>query len=83
METDAAISGMTIYIPIGDTNEAVEVAVDDLPDDEGEILGILQAELAPLDVWLHVAKAYSSKGKEEQFRNILEEATQPGEKSAG
>jgi len=75
METDAAISGMTIYIPIGDTNEAVEVAVNDLPD--------LQAELAPLDVWLHVAKAYLSKGKEEQFRNILEEATQPGEKSAG
>ncbi|EEH57634.1 PAF1 complex protein Ctr9, partial [Micromonas pusilla CCMP1545] len=68
---------MTIYIPIGDTNEAVEVAVNDLPDDEGEILGILQAELAPLDVWLHVAKAYLSKGKEEQFRNILEEATQP------
>ena len=61
METDAYVPGMSIYVPISGTDEAVAVKVDDLPD-VADLLGLLQAELAPLGLWLDLAKAYLQRG---------------------
>lgn len=80
-EADAgyvAGTGISIYVPITGTDEAVAVPVDQLPEDVDEVLGILQAELAPLGLWLDFAKAYLQRGKEEQFRAILESGCSPG-----
>jgi RNA polymerase-associated protein CTR9 len=80
METETYTgAGISIYVPITGTNEAVAVPVDQLPEDVDEVLGILQAELAPLGLWLDFAKAYLQRGKEEQFRAILESGCSPGE----
>ena len=70
METDAYVPGMSIYVPISGTDEAVAVKVDDLPD-VADLLGLLQAELAPLGLWLDLAKAYLQRGMEEQFIEIM------------
>ena len=59
-------------MPITGTDEAVAIPVNDLPEDVDEVLGILQAELAPLGLWLDLAKAYLQQGKEEQCKAILE-----------
>ena len=82
METDtyAGGTGISIYVPITGTDEAVAVPVDHLPEDVDEVLGILQAELAPLGLWLDFARAYLQRGKEEQFRAILESGCSPGER---
>lgn len=44
-----------ILIPIKDSDELVKVYVDELPEDSGDILNILKAEIAPLDVWIEFA----------------------------
>ena len=48
------------------------------PDSVHDLLGLLQAELAPLGVWLDLAKAYLQRGKEEQFREIMATGCSPG-----
>lgn len=78
METDAYVDGLSIYVPISGTDEAVAFKVDDLPDSVHDLLGLLQAELAPLGVWLDLAKAYLQRGKEEQFREIMATGCSPG-----
>ena len=83
METDIGGTGISIYVPITGTDEAVAVSVDHLPENVDEVLGILQAELAPLGLWLDFAKAYLQRGKEEQFRAILESGCSPGERKPG
>ena len=83
METDTGGTGISIYVPITGTDEAVAVSVDHLPENVDEVLGILQAELAPLGLWLDFAKAYLQRGKEEQFRAILESGCSPGERKPG
>ena len=70
METDAYVPGMSIYVPISGTDEAVAVKVDDLPD-VADLLGLLQAEPAPLGLWRDLAKAYLQRGMEEQFIEIM------------
>lgn len=77
MDTGTYVAGESIYIPISGTDEAVAVKVDDLPD-VADLLGLLQAELAPLGLWLDLAKAYLQRGKEEHFRAILETGCSPG-----
>jgi len=78
MDAYAESAGISIYVPITGTDEAVAVPVDELPEDADEVLGILQAELAPLGLWLDFAKAYLQRGKEEQFIAILESGCSPG-----
>jgi hypothetical protein len=78
MDTGAYVAGESIYIPISGTDEAVALNVDDLPENVDDVLGLLQAELSPLGLWLDLAKAYLQRGKEEQFRAILETGCSPG-----
>ncbi|XP_022966619.1 protein CTR9 homolog isoform X1 [Cucurbita maxima] len=66
-----------VYIPVQNSEEEVRVALDQLPRDASDILDILKAEQAPLDLWLIIAREYFKQGKLEQFRQILEEGSSP------
>lgn len=67
----------SVYIPVQNSEEEVRVALDQLPRDATDILDILKAEQAPLDLWLIIAREYFKQGKIEQFRQILEEGSSP------
>ena len=47
--------GEAIMIPVRDSEELVRVNLDELPKDAEEIIEILKAEFAPLDIWLKFA----------------------------
>uniref|UniRef100_A0A6M2EYU5 Uncharacterized protein n=1 Tax=Populus davidiana TaxID=266767 RepID=A0A6M2EYU5_9ROSI len=64
-----------VYIPVQNSEEEVRVALDQLPRDASDILDILKAEQAPLDLWLIIAREYFKQGKLDQFRQILEEGS--------
>ncbi|PSS20777.1 hypothetical protein CEY00_Acc09816 [Actinidia chinensis var. chinensis] len=66
-----------VYIPVQNSEEEVRVVLDQLPRDASDILDILKAEQAPLDLWLVIAREYFKQGKIEQFRQILEEGSSP------
>ncbi|CAN4084659.1 unnamed protein product [Withania somnifera] len=66
-----------VYIPVQNSEEEVRVALDQLPRDASDILDILKAEQAPLDIWLIIAREYFKQGKIDQFRQILEEGSSP------
>ncbi|XP_015889352.2 protein CTR9 homolog [Ziziphus jujuba] len=67
----------SVYIPVQNSEEEVRVALDQLPRDASDIVDILKAEQAPLDIWLIIAREYFKQGKLEQFRQILEEGSSP------
>lgn len=48
-----------VYIPVQNSEEEVRVALDQLPRDASDILDILKAEQAPLDLWLIIAVPFS------------------------
>ncbi|KAI3864291.1 hypothetical protein MKX03_006124 [Papaver bracteatum] len=66
-----------VYIPVQNSEEEVRVTLDSLPRDASDILDILKAEQAPLDLWLIIAREYFKQGKTEQFREILDEGCSP------
>ncbi|KAL9676889.1 hypothetical protein QQ045_005110 [Rhodiola kirilowii] len=66
-----------VYIPVQNSEEEVRVVLDQLPRDASDILDILKAEQAPLDLWLIIAREYFKQGKVEQFKQILEEGSSP------
>ena len=66
-----------ILIPVVATDEVVSIDVTDLPDDADEMLEVLTAELAPLSLWIEVAKAYLAQGKYAQYERVLEFGTSP------
>ena len=47
--------GQILQIPIRGSEEVVEVKLDELPDDPADIIDIMKAEFAPLDLWLQFA----------------------------
>ena len=67
---------MSILIPVYNSDEVVEVSANELPDDEGEVIDILQAELAPLDLWLRFAVEYYRQGRLDSFSNLLQPITE-------
>ncbi|KAL5098317.1 hypothetical protein RYX36_002644 [Vicia faba] len=67
----------SVYIPVQNSEEEVRVNLDQLPRDASDILDILKAEQAPLDLWLIIAREYFKQGKVDQFRQILEEGSSP------
>ncbi|XP_051148255.1 protein CTR9 homolog [Andrographis paniculata] len=67
----------SVYIPVHNSEEEVRVQLDQLPRDATDILDILKAEQAPLDLWLVIAREYFKQGKMEQFKQILEEGSSP------
>lgn len=63
---------MTIFIPVHNSDEVVEVQIGKLPEDENEIIDILMAELAPLDLWLRFAVEYYRQGRHVSFTKMLD-----------
>ena len=62
---------MTIEIPLKDSDEVIELGLDQLPDGE-EVLTILIQESCPLHVWIRLAIGYYRQGKHADFVRILE-----------
>lgn len=71
--------GSELVIPVNEATLGVVVPLNALPDDEAEILQILQAEQAPLRLWIEFANAYLAAGKKEQCRNVINDGCHPGE----
>ena len=67
-----------ITIPVSQSNLAVVVSLDALPEDENDILQILQAEQAPLRLWIEFANAYLACGKKDQCQRVLEDGCHSG-----
>jgi RNA polymerase-associated protein CTR9 len=63
----------SIEIPVRESNEVVEVFLDELPNDPSEIRAILYAEGAPIELFLHFAIEYYYQGKFEEFRYLIKE----------
>lgn len=61
----------TIEIPLKDSDEVIELGLDQLPDGE-EVLSILKQESCPLHVWIRLSIAYYKQGKINDFVHILE-----------
>jgi hypothetical protein len=55
MADEDEVKVRSLLIPVKNSTQAVEVFVDELPDDVNDIIDILRAEIAPLDVWLKFA----------------------------
>ncbi|KAH7315077.1 hypothetical protein KP509_21G032800 [Ceratopteris richardii] len=66
-----------VYIPVQNSSEEVRVDLDELPRDAADILDILKAEQAPLNLWLVFAREYFKQGKIKEFLQILEEGSSP------
>ncbi|KAH9292159.1 hypothetical protein KI387_042658 [Taxus chinensis] len=66
-----------VYIPVQNSEEEVTVELDNLPKDATDILDILKAEQAPLNLWLIIAREYFKQGKINEFQQILEEGSSP------
>lgn len=64
-----------MYIPVQNSEEEVRVNLDQLPEEAVDILDILKAEQAPLDLWLVIAREYFKQGKIKQFQQILAEGS--------
>ena len=60
-----------LAIPIQGSEEEIEIPVEDLPEDAGEIIDILTEESAPPQTWTSFAVAYYRRGKKENFQRIL------------
>jgi RNA polymerase-associated protein CTR9 len=61
-----------LLIPAGQAdNTLVVIPLDALPEDTDEIIEVLGAELAPISVWLDVAKAYLQRGSINQYLGLL------------
>lgn len=68
----------SLVIPVKNSDQEVEVFTDELPEDVNDIIDILRAEVAPLDVWLQFAVEYFNQGSVSQFQEILAVASEPG-----
>ena len=69
--TDYHSLNSTIEIPLRDSDEVIELGLDQLPDSE-ELLSILIQENCPLHVWIRLAIGYYRQGKSSDFVKILE-----------
>ncbi len=61
----------TIEIPLKDSDEVIELSIDQLPDGE-EVLSILKQEHCPLHVWIRLSLEYYKQGRTDDFVHILE-----------
>lgn len=50
----------SLRIPVKNSDQEVEVFTDELPDDVNDIMDILRAELAALDIWLQFAVGWKT-----------------------
>ncbi|KYQ90462.1 RNA polymerase II complex component [Tieghemostelium lacteum] len=70
--------GRYVYIPIrGIDQHGIKIDLDEpLPNSE-DLLNILKAELAPLEIWLKLAIEYYNQDKNDDFLAILESVLDP------
>ena len=68
---DIYASSGTIEIPLKDSDEVIELSLDQLPDGD-EVLSILRQENCPLSVWIRLAIAYYRQDKTTDFVHILD-----------
>ena len=62
-----------LLIPVQGSEEVVEVAISELTEmDPNDVIDILQAELASLDLWLRFAVEYYKLGRTDAFVQMLE-----------
>ncbi|XP_067654573.1 RNA polymerase-associated protein CTR9 homolog isoform X2 [Haliotis asinina] len=61
----------SIEIPLRDTDEVIELDLDQLPEGD-EVLSILRQEMAPLHLWVTLALEYYKQTYVEDFVKILE-----------
>lgn len=61
----------TIEIPLKDSDEVIELGLDQLPDGE-EVLSILRQESCPLHVWIRLSIEYYKQNRISDFVHILE-----------
>lgn len=52
---EMALAQQTLYVPVNDKPQLVEVQLDALPDDVDVVLQLLQGEIAPPALWIDVA----------------------------
>ncbi|KAI3631439.1 hypothetical protein MIR68_010929 [Amoeboaphelidium protococcarum] len=57
----------TIDIPVENGSQVIGVRVDELPDDAGEIIGILEDEQCKEELWIEFAVEYYKQGKQQNF----------------
>ena len=63
----------SIFVPVRQSSEVVEIRKDSLPQVIEEVLDLLQAEFAPLSLWVEVAKAYLDNGNRDGYEQLLKE----------
>nr|XP_042900855.1 RNA polymerase-associated protein CTR9 homolog isoform X3 [Parasteatoda tepidariorum] len=61
----------SIEIPLRDTEEVIDLKLDQLPEGE-EVLSILRQEQATLNLWNQIALEYYRQGKVQDFVKILD-----------
>ncbi|OWF42945.1 RNA polymerase-associated protein CTR9-like [Mizuhopecten yessoensis] len=61
----------SIEIPLRDTDEVIELDLDQLPEGD-EVLSILRQEVAPLHIWVTLALEYYKSNYVEDFVKILD-----------
>ena len=61
----------TIEIPLKDSDEVIELSIDQLPDGD-EVLSILKQECCPLHVWIRLSLEYYKQERVNDFVHILE-----------
>lgn len=61
----------SIEIPLRDTDEVIELDLDQLPEGE-EVLSILRQEVAPLHIWVTLALEYYKQNYVQDFVKILD-----------
>ncbi|KAN0031578.1 hypothetical protein ACTFIV_005443 [Dictyostelium citrinum] len=72
---DTKIQSQFIYIPIrGFNDQALKIDISSLPDSK-ELIEVLKAELAPLDLWLKLANEYYKQDRITDFIEVLKQVT--------
>ena len=71
MTSYLTIQNSTIEIPLKDSDEVIELSIDQLPDGD-EVLSILKQECCPLHVWNRLSLEYYKQERFKDFVNILE-----------
>merc|ERR1712066_550842 len=63
----------TIEIPLKDSDQVIELDLEELPASE-EVIQILKTEQATLDIWIKIAEAYYTHNSPDDFAEVLESA---------
>ena len=60
MELEIEDQGQSINIPLSDSNEFLELFVNELSDDTSQLISFLFGECVPLQYWIKIAVSKSA-----------------------